>query len=331
MEWRCGAGRTYKASRKMNLTNIPFWALCAMPAAILSSHPLAMHAALGVLEPALQPSAAEGGPIQFIHIPKNGGTSIESYGSTIGQEWAGTRHDWPDGPTPLCAYNFPFGGENPGASNGGSAWHVPPRVWMENGAQPYGGETFCVVRNPYTRLVSEFIHEQRAERAGLGAPCGEEGLNAWVHDVLDKQALRDISDGEPLPPEAGDWDCHLLPAWVYTSDCDHVLRFETLEADFAQLMAEKAGVSGAKLPDSNAASCTLLASALDDRARELVRAVYAKDFEQFGYSIVVPEAAFGFLDRAEVAEIDRELARRRAARADANQNRVPGELSEALI
>ena len=289
---------------------------------------LAMHAALGVLEPALQPSAAEAGPIQFIHIPKNGGTSIEHYGSTIGQAWAGDRQDWPGGPTPLCTYSFPFGGENR-ASDGGSAWHVPPRVWKENGADPYSGsETFCVVRNPYTRLVSEFIHEQRAERAGLGAPCAEETLNAWVHDVLDQQALRDISDSEPLPPEAGVWDCHLLPASVYTSDCDHVLRFETLEDDFAQLMAEKAGVSGAKLPDSNAASCTLLASALDDRARELVRTVYAQDFEQFDYSTAVPESAFGFLDRAEMAEIDRELARRRAA-VDANQNRVPGELSEA--
>ena len=179
---------------------------------------LAIHAALGVLDPALQPSAAEAGPIQFIHIPKNGGTSIEHYGSTIGLAWAGDRHDWPGGPTPLCAYSFPFGGENR-ASDGGSAWHVPPRVWKENGADPYSGsETFCVVRNPYTRLVSEFIHEQRAERAGLGAPCAEEALNAWVHDVLDKQALRDISDSEPLPPDAGVWDCHLLPASVYTSD-----------------------------------------------------------------------------------------------------------------
>merc|ERR1712194_377918 len=81
----------------------------------------------------------------------------------------------------------------------------------------------------------------------------------------------------------------------------------TLEAEFDQLMADKLGVSDAKLPVNNAASCTMLTSSLDDRARELVRAVYAQDFKLFGYSTEVPEDAFGFLDRAEVAEIDREL------------------------
>ena len=64
-------------------------------------------------------------------------------------------------------------------------------------------------------------------------------------------------------------------------------------------------------------------SSLDDRARELVRMVYAQDFKLFGYSTEVPEDAFGFLDRAEVAEIDRELARRRAA-ASGDQSGVPG-------
>ena len=279
-----------------------------------------------MLEPALQPSAVEAGPLQFIHIPKNGGTSIEQYASSIGRAWAANRHDWPAVKTPLCAYTFPLGDDalrtNP-VTDGGSAWHVPPRVWKDNGAQPYAGsETFCVVRNPYTRIVSEFIFNQRSERAVPDPPCGEVPLNAWVHDVLDKPALREISDRKPLPAEAGAWDCHLLPAWVYTSDCNHVLQFETLEADFAHLMADK-GMTGATLPDSNAASCTMLASALDDRARELVRTVYAQDFEQFGYSTAVPEAAFGFLDRAEIAEIDRGLDLRRAA-ADKNQSRAPG-------
>ena len=54
-----------------------------------------------------------------------------------------------------------------------------------------------------------------------------------------------------------------------------------------------------------------------------MRTVYAQDFKLFGYSTEVPENAFGFLDRAEVAEIDRELARRRAA-ANEDQSRVPG-------
>ena len=129
----------------------------------------------------------------------------------------------------------------------------------------------------------------------------------------------------PLPAAAGTWDCHLLPSWVYTSDCNNVLKFETLEAEFGQLMADKLGASGATLPVNNAASCTMLTSSLDDRARELVRTVYARDFELFGYSTDVPEDAIGFLDSAEVAQIDRELARsgRAAASGESRGSRGP--------
>ena len=281
-------------------------------------------AALAVPQPALQPNAAEAGQLQFIHIPKNAGTSIEDYGKAHDHRW-GASQEWPAGHTPLCALSFQLGMDSEQQSTvdgGGDPWHVPPRTWKENGAQPYTMETFCVVRNPYTRIVSEFIYNQQFHRAGPGADCGVDPLNAWVHDVLDKPALRELSETTPLPAAAGTWDCHLLPSWVYTSDCNNVLKFETLEAEFGQLMADKLGASGATLPVNNAASCTMLASSLDDRARELVRTVYARDFELFGYSTDVPEDAIGFLDSAEVAQIDRELARSgRAAGAASGESR----------
>ena len=66
-------------------------------------------------------------------------------------------------------------------------------------------------------------------------------------------------------------------------------------------------------------------------ARELVRTVYARDFELFGYSTDVPEDAIGFLDSAEVAQIDRELARSgRAAGAASGESRVPDEDAHAV-
>ena len=65
-------------------------------------------AALAVPQPALQPNAAEAGQLQFIHIPKNAGTSIEDYGKAHDHRW-GASQEWPAGHTPLCALSFQLG------------------------------------------------------------------------------------------------------------------------------------------------------------------------------------------------------------------------------
>ena len=285
-------------------------------------HALSALGALPVLQPKL---GIGGGQLELVHIPKNGGTSIEDFGKARGLSWGIYRpkEDWPS--RPLCSADFRLGAPDPGnetsGGGGGSPWHVPPRTWKERGgAQPYAGaETFCVARNPYTRIVSEFLYDQKKERATPGPPCGEAPLNAWVHDVLNKSALLQLSKwpyDRPLPSAAGAWDCHLLPSWVYTVDCDHVLRFETLSEEFGALMVANglaANVSSVELPVSNIASCTMLATSLDERSRELVRAVYWRDFKRFNYSTDVPERALGFLDEAEVLRIDRQLASERQA------------------
>ena len=64
--------------------------------------------------------------------------------------------------------------------------------------------------------------------------------------------------------------------------------------------------------------------------RELVRTVYARDFELFGYSTDVPADAIGFLDSAEVAQIDRELARSGRAAAS-GESRVPDDADAVKV
>jgi len=261
-------------------------------------------------------SSSEGGTRpQFVHIPKNAGTSIEEYASKHGFEWGSRRHNWPS-PTPLCIYDFTLNsGQLAGNSYPGSAWHVPPRIWIREGSNPYAEGSFCVVRNPYSRTVSNFLWEEKLGRLGSGPLCDVGKLNDYVHTVLSDPALASIPNvPSDVPASGGKWDCHLLPAWVYTGNsCGIVLRFENLQEQFTALMTSKFGIAAAdaELPNQNSASCELAVNALDDRSRELVQHVYAEDFIRFGYPTSVAELtgrdAVGFLDVAEAAVIERML------------------------
>ena len=85
--------------------------------------------------------------LDFIHIPKTGGQAIESWGYLHGFSWGGCRLPgggaWPEGPHPFKC----------------SAFHIPPAVWEAAGTPAYDGAdtTFCVVRHPYTRAISEYL------------------------------------------------------------------------------------------------------------------------------------------------------------------------------
>ena len=95
-------------------------------------------------------------------------------------------------------------------------------------------------------------------------------------------------------------DCHWLPQWLYVRDtCDHVLRFENLQRDFAKLMKRFAGTVStnttvpayafARTDPKQVSECKLTKEDLDFESRALLGRVFAEDFRQFGYEI--PDAA----------------------------------------
>ena len=126
-------------------------------------------------------------PLVFIHIPRNGGTAIEDMAFRNGILWGRHRPDWPPQPHPLQC--FP--------------WLIPRAVWMatDRGGDPYDrwlavedrilshahvdpdapsetlsgvvGESFCVVRHPFTRIISAYIWHASIE-AGCHFP-----LSPW--------------------------------------------------------------------------------------------------------------------------------------------------------
>lgn len=170
--------------------------------------------------------------LSFIHIPKTAGTSIEETGEARSVQWG----KW-DLDNHLCsrpAYTYPDDTNScyvKDTDSVCSAWHVPPSYDLKLLNHYKECETFCVVRNPTTRLVSQWQWHLK------GDACTTEHFQAYVNSSFAQSSSDD--GGDPYIQ-----DCHLLQQVEYTFDsegfhtCKHMLRFEQLESEFNALMRE---------------------------------------------------------------------------------------------
>lgn len=146
----------------------------------------------------------------FVHIPKTGGQSIEQvFLDVMGLNWAArgpllltTNHDPEAGP-PFLAHLT--------AEEYIAKGHIAPVDFAEY-------LRFTVVRNPWDRAVSEYKYRY----------AGEMDFKRFLFEAY------------PAKPGSNE-ERHLLPQWNFAHDAagrllvDHVLRFERLEQDFAQI------------------------------------------------------------------------------------------------
>ncbi len=252
-------------------------------------------------DPALLPLTATGGvPLQFVHIPKNAGTTMEDLGAANGIDWARNRGDWPNSTWYVC-----------------SPWHEPPATFTAHGVNPYAGaDTFCIVRNPYDKAISEFVYANMSpdswysgythcihREAFLAIPsCDQYSLNEWLVRALGKlQGEIGRSRASSISSALGRCgDCHFVPQWMYVdgdgaegehATCQNVLKLESLSTAFSALMNQyncpvMASADLGAYQDTAATTvhdCNLSASDLNATALGLIHDIYARDFEQFGY------------------------------------------------
>lgn len=215
--------------------------------------------------------------LALVHIPRTGGTSIEDC----------TKHE--ESEARWGALQQQINGLN---TQKPSCYrqHVPPSRLDSD--YYIGKETFCVVRHPYARLIS-----QHGWACGTHGPpprkCTKDDLNDYLLEKL-KEVQRNPYDS----------DCHFLPASAYvfgyntTSNevdatqqgCKNVLRFEDgLQDSFNELMQAHGHTYRMEKIDPNTQSphqngCNFVGDDLSDEVVQMANEIFRQDFELLEYT-----------------------------------------------
>lgn len=221
--------------------------------------------------------------LEFVHIPKAGGSSLEVLGAKFGIAWSACHWLTKYGETDCPGH--PIRPQLHHAHNVKN-WHVPPIHFDASKApfNPYDNATlFTVVRDPYSRMVSEYKYNKWVRNWD---PFDASKLNAFLIRRLRRLANDNSSSNVYFMG-----DGHFIPQVDFirgNEDRMHVLHQERLSDDFACLVRRY------RLPTNmtlhalkvNASPGALSVHNLTRLSRQLIEQVYAEDFKQFGYPII---------------------------------------------
>ena len=244
-------------------------------------------------------------PLNFVHIAKNGGSSIVQAAIHAKLNWADClfQQHWPGRscPTPP-AQAWPT--EDP-LGWGRVWWHLPlqqlPLEELSKNANPpttftnpYAGyDLFAVVRNPYDRAVSEFYyHCDRYPNLckGVTGRRAARVLNRNIQKAC-KVQLHVLKSREDYVFHEGHW----IPQYDFfvhkwMRKIEHLLHLETLDEEFPSLMEAYQLQSLVTLPPQpvKPRNSTHQMSVLNLTLStvKLIEVVYENDFELGGYEMM---------------------------------------------
>lgn len=189
--------------------------------------------------------------VLFIHIPKTGGTSIESWLSGLGTM---RLHSIGMPPAVRC-----------------TPQHFRLRDIDQLLGDGFFDYQFMIVRNPYDRIASEYRMQRDLAEAGFWGEAPEFSL--WLENVLAEQ-------------KRAPWalDNHLRPQWEFGGSQVEVFRYEDGLDAAAAAVAERIGISPPEsLPRKLQSKSAAQSVTWDRYDRVLVQEHYGRDFTEFGY------------------------------------------------
>jgi hypothetical protein len=248
-------------------------------------------------------SSNNGESLEFVHIPRTGGTAIEVAAWSAKQILWGACHtsegahigcgkpDWPR------AFDW-MGPSKRDRKYVGEPWLAPP-TWLN--PSPYANkDTFCVIRDPYDRMVSEYHANSYSTFHSSKDP---RELNSWI-----QMKLREVMKISNYPG-------HFLPQHFYVYDhhrrqvVTHVLRYENLHMDFDNLM-KRYNLDEIKLPPKPAHATDgafFTKESLSPDTIAMINDIYRADFRIFGYPMVERPGQFAQVRMGTYSQIPAKL------------------------
>jgi len=223
-------------------------------------------------------SARANTTLEFVHIPKTAGTSIEHAAAKAGIAWGVCKFYLCP---PLNESNITQEDTQEWACEMKThPWHCPPRHLKHSKRMYERSNMFTVVRDPYERIISEYYYLN----SFVPTTHSRAKLNRWIIRQLNMVNRTGVCG-----------QGHCIPMHKYTHDLEgkqiinHIVRFERLDKELPVLL-EQYGLSEITLGEKRERSSTVpnrfsrkhLAKETIRRINEWAR----KDFELFKYEMI---------------------------------------------
>jgi hypothetical protein len=190
--------------------------------------------------------------LKFIHITKCAGSSIEEIGKKHGLQWG--------------KYDTEY-------SNVDGGWHtIFPSIHPVS-IEKY--DWFMVVRNPYTRILSEYAWELKEYSIPKHT---KEQMNAFLMDRIKNRDRRG-------------WHYTEQSAYFHPSKTIHILHFENLQHEFHALMRRYNKPHIRLDMQENVTKKTFTEKDFSKELLDLIHTVYHTDFERFHYKKYLEQPA----------------------------------------